>query len=218
MVNLFLENKCCIPDCDEEHDIIYQEHKYCLSHCPDDDLETSTRRLCRYCDIKENSKYTCKNCLKISCKKEWAIIRHLRKEIKENFTYNSSLVLNGCSSKRPDAFFDLPTHVVIGEIDENQHKSYDSICECSRINEIVNSIGGRPVIFVRFNPDKTRNKGIELEISLSDKIDLFVDVLKGEISKQYFDFKVLLFQLYYDDDYEVYQRVKEEDITSIVCV
>ena len=45
--------------------------------------------------------------------------------------------------KRPDIFFDLSTHCVIVEIDENQHNSYEDICECARINEIVNGIGGR---------------------------------------------------------------------------
>ena len=43
------------------------------------------------------------------------------------------------------------------EIDENQHKVYDDICECSRINEIVNGVGGIPITIIRFNPDKIYN-------------------------------------------------------------
>lgn len=49
-------------------------------------------------------------------------------------------------------------------------------------------------------------------------MNLLIEVIQNEISKQYLEFKVIVFQLYYDDEYDVYQRVKEEDITSIVCV
>ena len=48
------------------------------------------KRLCKYCDIKEESKYTCNNCKKIQNKKEWAIVRYLRKVIDTKFEYNSS--------------------------------------------------------------------------------------------------------------------------------
>ena len=38
---------------------------------------------------------------------------------------------------------------------ENQHNYYEDSCECSRINEIVNGIGGRPVIIIRYNRCKS---------------------------------------------------------------
>ena len=49
-------------------------------------------------------------------------------------------------------------------------------------------------------------------------MNLLIEVIQNEISKQYLEFQVIVFQLYYDVEYDVYQRVKEEDITSIVCV
>ena len=59
----------------------------------------------------------------------------------------------GCSRRRPDCMFDCFTHIVIIEIDENQHKSYDTTCEIQRLNELFTDLGDRPIIFIRFNPD-----------------------------------------------------------------
>ena len=123
------------------------------------------KRLCKYCDIKEESKFICKDCKKIQNKKEWAIVRHLRKVIDTKFEYNSSKMLQGCSKKRPDVYFELNKHCVIVEIDENQHNTYGESCECARINEIVNGIGGKTVIIIRYNPDvvKKKNKIIKIK-------------------------------------------------------
>lgn len=43
-------------------------------------------------------------------------------------------------------------------------------------------------------------------------------VLKEELIKEYDTFQVKIIQLYYDDDYEKYQNVKEEIITDIVTI
>ena len=127
-------------------------------------------------------------------------------------------MLQGCSKKRPDVYFELNTHCVIVEIDEHQHNTYEDSCECSRINEIVNGIGGKSVIIIRFNPDTTKHKGKVLKLKLADKIDLLVNKIKEELVKDYDKFIVKIIQLYYDDDYVKYQEVKEEDITKIVCI
>ena len=100
-------------------------------------------RLCKFCDIKEESKFVCKDCKKIQNKKEWAIVRYLRKVIDTKFDYNSSKMLQGYSKKRPDIYFELKKHCVIVEVDEHQHNTYGESCECARINEIVNGTGGK---------------------------------------------------------------------------
>ena len=127
-------------------------------------------------------------------------------------------MLQGCSKKRPDVYFELDKHCLIVEIDEHQHKSYEDTCECARINEIVNGIGGNSVIIIRFNPDTTKHNQKRLKLDLSDKIDLLVDTVKEELVKEYDEFIVKIIQLYYDDDYEKYHEVKEEDITKQVCI
>jgi len=65
--------------------------------------------------------------------------------------------------------------------DENQHNTYEDTCECSRINEIVNGIGGKPVIIIRYNPDIIKNNGKQQNIPQNDKIDLLVNTIKKEL-------------------------------------
>ena len=217
MINLVLENKCSVFDCENEHEVEILSVKYCNNHCPDD-YETNIKRLCKYCDIKENSNHICANCKKISCKKEWSIVRYLRKEINTPLIYNSSKMLQGCSVKRPDVYFELTKHCVIVEIDEHQHNSYLESCECARLSEIVGGIGGKSVIIIRFNPDTTRNKGKSLNLKVSDKVDLLVSNIKTELIKEYDTFCVKLIQLYFNDDYDIYSPIKEEDITLRVAI
>ena len=217
MINLILENKCSILECDNEYDHIIDENKYCLKHCPEK-FKTNIKKLCKYCDIKEESNHVCKDCKKIQNKKEWAIVRYLRKAIDTEFTYNSSKMLQSCSKKRPDIYFELDKHCVIVEIDEHQHNTYDDSCECARLNEIVNGIGGKSVIIIRYNPDTVKHKDKPLTISQSDRIDLLVKTIKKELVKEYDTFIVKIIQLYYNDDYKEYKPIKKENITDLVCI
>ncbi len=58
-----------------------------------------------------------------------------------------------CSTRRPDVFIDMGEYVVVVEIDEDQHVSYDKTCENKRIMQIFADAGRRPLVVVRFNPD-----------------------------------------------------------------
>lgn len=71
-------------------------------------------------------------------------------------------VEDGCSKRRPDMLLDMGSHVVIIEVDEHQHKNYESICENKRIMEISQDLHHRPIIFIRFNPDGYENEDGEI--------------------------------------------------------
>ena len=101
-------------------------------------------------------------------------------------------------------------------MDENQHRNYNEVCECARISEIVGSIGGKSVIFIRFNPDKFKFKNVIFEVSIKDKLNLLVDILKKELVKDYEVFIVKVIQLYYDSDIE--EHINEMNITNLVSV
>jgi len=58
--------------------------------------------------------------------------------------------------KRPDVLIDLLTHSIIIEIDEEQHVNYT--CENKRSMQLFEDLGNRPIIFIRFNPDKYIDK------------------------------------------------------------
>ena len=217
MVNLDLENKCTFGDCEKEFDFEVDGKRLCMEHAPRK-YEVSLKRLCRWCDLEEESKFVCKECVLKSHKKEWSIVSQFRKEIRTPFTYDSSSMLGNCSKRRPDIFFDLPKHCVIVEVDENQHKSYKDICECARISEIVGGICGKSIILIRYNTDVVKNKGKKLEFRMKYRVNYLIKIVKKELTKEYDSFIVKMIQLFYDDDYDKYEKKKIEDITKYVSV
>lgn len=65
---------------------------------------------------------------------------------------------DGCSRRRPDLLLDMGSHIIIVEVDENQHNDYDCSCENKRLMEISQDVGHRPIVFIRFNPDEYINE------------------------------------------------------------
>lgn len=59
----------------------------------------------------------------------------------------------GCSLKRPDFVIDCGTHIIIVEVDENQHNTYACKCEQTRMINVFQDFGGMPVVFICYNPD-----------------------------------------------------------------
>jgi hypothetical protein len=137
-----------------------------------------------------------------------------------NFTWNIDKKINdGCSKRRPDLMCDLGYQVLIVEVDENQHESYDCSCENKRIMELSQDIGHRHLIFIRFNPDDyhdysghnitscwtTTSKTGIIKIK-NDKIDDWnnrlnslksqIEYWSNEINKT--DKTIEIIQLYYD--------------------
>ena len=58
-----------------------------------------------------------------------------------------------CGRERPDFVYETPTHFLVVEVDENQHRGYTRECETTRMINISQSFG-MPTIFIRFNPDR----------------------------------------------------------------
>jgi hypothetical protein len=67
-------------------------------------------------------------------------------------------VQDGCSRRRPDLLLDMGSHIIIVEIDENKHNTYDCSCENKRLMEISQDLQHRPIVFIRFNPDDYINQ------------------------------------------------------------
>jgi len=217
MINVILENQCSVLSCISEYEHEIKGEKFCNTHIPSEEFGSIVKRLCKYCDMREDLAFVCKRCSKVKNKKEWSIVRHLRHEIHTPFLYNTNKMLQGCSKKRPDIYFDLPRHVVIVEVDEHQHNTYGESCECARLNELVNGIGGRPVIIVRYNPDTVRHCGKILHLPQVERVEILVNLVKSELSREYETFQVKIVQVYYNDNYETgYCPIKEEDITGLV--
>lgn len=59
-----------------------------------------------------------------------------------------------CHLYRPDFVFDMGSHVIVIELDENQHRSYDTSCDNKRLMSIFHGLASRPMVMIRFNPDR----------------------------------------------------------------
>jgi hypothetical protein len=225
-VHVVAARRCC--ECDADYDVVVEcgggssqpSRKYCLAHCPVGAYETVMKRLCKYCDLRDDSPLVCVSCKQRSHKKEWAVVQHLRRTVRTPFLYDDYGLNPACTKRRPDIRFELPTHDVIVEVDENQHRGYEESCECARMSEIVGAIGGKPVVFIRYNPDTVRHNGQVRVVPAAERIDLLVDVVKRELVREPSAFSVRLVQLWYDGNASAspYAPEQEMDITRIVAV
>ncbi len=105
----------------------------------------------------------------------------LKSEYKDQFVYDKP-INEGCSKKRPDFLFDRLTHTVIVEIDENQHTGYS--CENKRTMSLFEDLGNRPLVMIRFNPDKYKNDNWDDEkgcFSFNDKNNIIVNKQEFEL-------------------------------------
>ena len=63
-----------------------------------------------------------------------------------------------------------------------------------------------------------RHRGRTVRVDKKKRFEWLVETVKRELNTPPERFQVRLVQLYYDDDLESYQPVKEEDITDQVAV
>ena len=85
--------------------------------------------------------------------KEYAVIEFVKTTFPDLTWISDKKILDGCSKRRPDLFLDLGYQIIIIEVDENQHTTYDCSCENKRIMELSQDVGHKPIVFIRFNPD-----------------------------------------------------------------
>lgn len=86
--------------------------------------------------------------------KERAVADYIREQFPQYTILLDRRVPDGCSLRKPDILIDFGEYVLIIEIDENQHQSYDCSCENKRLMILFEDIGSRPMVMIRFNPDR----------------------------------------------------------------
>jgi hypothetical protein len=85
--------------------------------------------------------------------KELHIVDRIREKFCDFEWIADRKIQDGCSRRRPDLLLDLGFQVIIIEIDEYAHSTYDSNCEARRVDQISQDLYHRNIIFIRFNPD-----------------------------------------------------------------
>jgi hypothetical protein len=116
------------------------------------------KRLCYRCEGILNP-----NALrKFKVRREHIFTEAVLEQLPEIVPYLDSadkIITGGCSSHRPDMLFDLETHIVLFEFDEQGHSSkskYPEICENKRTMSVFQSMASRPMYVLRINPDGVR--------------------------------------------------------------
>ncbi|KAG5192585.1 hypothetical protein JKP88DRAFT_250739 [Tribonema minus] len=80
-------------------------------------------------------------------------------EINEYLVCTDKAITDGCSQHRPDIMFDMLTHIIDVEFDENGHSSktkYPEVCQNKRTMSVFESMANRPMYILRINPDGVR--------------------------------------------------------------
>ena len=143
------ERTCQNPSCVGNHPIdILDSFGHCVSFCS---------------SIKQSEIYR-----KHQKKKEEFVGKLLSNEISTPLYMRDERGDNGCSASRPDFVYHLGTHVVIIEVDEGQHKSYNNCgttkeekqdAENRRMYNLSSEFDSLPLVFIRYNPDSYRLAG-----------------------------------------------------------
>jgi len=86
--------------------------------------------------------------------KERAVADYIKAEYPNLTITFDRTVADGCSRRRPDILMDFGEYVIITEVDENQHDAHVYSCENKRMMQLFTDIGNRPLVMIRFNPDR----------------------------------------------------------------
>ena len=188
-----------------EHDRIRSQCKECEGSaiCTHERQKSQCKEcggssLCKSCkDVIGNPKYDkyCLRCFiylfpdKPVCRnyktKEIAVRDYVLEKFPNVTWTTDKKIIDGCSRRRPDLLLDLDYQVIIIEIDEYKHNSYDCSCENKRIMEISQDLDHRPVIFIRFNPDGYINMDEEKIESCWGTLKTGIDTVKKEKKEEW---------------------------------
>ncbi len=232
--------KCEEPDCNSiaQYGILTQIH--CEEHKTKDDYNLA-ERTCRnsicagnhpidildafghcvtFCSaVKQSEMYR-----KHQKKKEEFVGKLLEHDISTPLYMRDERGDNGCSASRPDFVYHIGTHVVIIEVDEGQHKSYNNCgttkeekqdTENRRMYNLSSEFDGLPLVFIRYNPDSYRVDGKVAKTPDQQRHDTLIRWVKKCI-QHVPESGIWVKYLFYDDYMEsnvLFKKITEEDFS-----
>ncbi len=165
-----VKNKKCqhegctkIPSFNNIHEF---NRKFCNEHKLNGMVDIKHKK-CKseWCDTYANKKYDgyCAYCycnifpdselVRNYKTKEKTVVDFILETFSQYTWINDKRVIDACSKRRPDLLVDFGEFVMIIEVDENCHRSYDTTCENKRLMEISQDLGHRPLVIIRMNTD-----------------------------------------------------------------
>ncbi len=182
-------------------------HQFCEAHSTPD-MHNFVERECISCHLPNILNYSmkCSSCDDTHFKR---IRMFKQNKVKDMLTVREfqidsydRIIEESCDRERPDFVFRGNRHVVILEVDENQHGGYVSECERIRMINIFYSFGGMKVIFIRYNPDTFKKNSVKQEVSDNRRHDILTRWLRYLIEMEIEDRNDNFLQaiyLYYDE-------------------
>jgi len=158
--------------------------KRCEEHKEPGDFNLVERK-CVSCGLMEvlNGDQKCSHCEPSTYKK---YIKRKKLRVKHvldahGFGYVQDRIPNGtqCGLERPDFLLDCKTHLIVLEVDEDQHKARSCDCEQKRMVNITHTFMGVPMFWIRYNPDNFKQSdGKKAKVSGTAREKHLVDWIK----------------------------------------
>ena len=196
--------RCQIPKCGKLAIYGYTSPTHCKQHASSEEIDL-IQQACIGCGLpyvldKNRNCPTCDPTLyhRVRLAKQ--------KKVRDFFDFNhmkyisyDKIVERGiCHKKRPDFVFDCVTHMMVVEVDEDQHYGYE--CEQARMCDIGYSLGMRTV-FIRFNIDKYKpveGKAETREYKRFEKLKQVIEYFHQDVLPT--DVACCVTYMYYDGD------------------
>ena len=193
-----ISKKCNDPFCEKQPAFNYETSKlpiYCSEHKKDGMVNVkNTKCKTHLCDkLISNPQYEgyCLRCFMYLFPdrpvsrnyktKEAKVVEHVLERFPDFTWIHDKSIPDGCSKKRPDLLVDLGDQLIIIEVDENQHETYDCSCENKRLMELSQDVGHRPIIFIRFNPDQFQKEGKIIKSCWNSGVDGILRIPSNQI-------------------------------------
>ena len=103
-----------------------------------------------------------------------------------------------CGLYRPDFVFEWKEGVLLLEFDERMHSDRDRTCELRRMGEVSMGYGGRPVHWVRFNPDAFKVDGVTRKTNKTARHDALLQLLRNHVQNADYDHLITIDYVCYD--------------------
>jgi hypothetical protein len=170
---------------------------YCCTHKLNNMSDFRAKKCisCNLFDVRYEP-YICSYCTtdKIQKTKELDVVKFLRLN-NINLEYNLSVGFE-YGHYRPDILINCKTHYIIVEVDEDQHKRYETKCEYIRMKNIYLSLK-KPTIFIRYNPDEFYINNKKVSVNTNNRYNLLLNLINKNMSISDITF-IELYYLYYD--------------------
>ena len=112
---------------------------------------------------------------------------------------NEAILDCACRRYRPDFWAELPTLVLVVEVDERQHEIYEPSCELRRLVELLAACMGKPLVVLRYNPDGYKTLGETQHTSTEKRQTTLIETIRKYEDKS-LDEILTVEYLYYSDD------------------